>query len=170
MKWYQFAIFNHDFLLAAMILSLDVMDMRQGPGSEMQAYGFSESEKITAILGSRDVWAGIIDECRDAPRAVKIIDAVLKKMQDQKLPNNSMDVQSLNTSTTTTTTGHNQWSPSTFAQPPVRHSLGAYAMPPSNIINYNLEKPDNFFDVMGSDLSLPEYFNWVSLYVLRFCS
>ena len=168
MKWYQYAILNHDFLLAAMILSLDIVDMRRGPRSEIQDYGISESEKISAVHATRETWADIVDECRDAPRAVKIIDTVLKKIHEQKVPINPLSVQSL----TTTPTSQHPWLP-TVVPPLLRHPLRAYTMPQTSMVDYSqyeqdrLEQ-DNFFDVMGSDLSLPEGFNWVCFHAFGY--
>ncbi|KAF8854134.1 hypothetical protein BDZ45DRAFT_48299 [Acephala macrosclerotiorum] len=83
-KWYNFSITNHDFLLAAMILCLDLMSIRGvGGRPDVPECIIPEVDKLNAIKTSRAIWAEIIDDCRDARRAVKILTAVLAKLSSK---------------------------------------------------------------------------------------
>jgi hypothetical protein len=145
MKWFQFTIFNHDFLLAAMILSLDIMHMRRGTESSVSECGMTENEKMDLLTGSRELWANVVDECRDARRSVRILDAVIKKVNDQITPKKAMDIRTLTTSTYPP--------PTSFAGPAVDPILDTQG--------YGIGTQDQLSDVLGSDLSIPKNFNWV---------
>jgi hypothetical protein len=79
MKWYHFAINNHDFLLAAMILCLDLLIMNCDPGLGNDCI-ISAFEKLDCIKRSRAIWAEIVSECKDARRAVNILDNMIRKI------------------------------------------------------------------------------------------
>lgn len=48
-KWYQFVVMNHDYLLAAIVLCLDVMNMRFVAGSNIPHCVITESDKLEAL-------------------------------------------------------------------------------------------------------------------------
>ncbi|KAG0652489.1 Fusarisetin A cluster transcription factor fsa6 [Hyphodiscus hymeniophilus] len=85
MKWYDFAITNHDFLLAAMIVCLDLMSIQmfiQNP-REKRPHDcmVTEIEKLNAVEQSRVIWSEVIDDCKDAKRALSILNSVLGKLK-----------------------------------------------------------------------------------------
>lgn len=76
MKWYHFPVANHDFLLAAMILSLDLMGLANDPNLHGDCI-IEAFEKFHNIKKSRDIWAEIVDDCKDARRAVRLLDRII---------------------------------------------------------------------------------------------
>lgn len=78
MKWYHFGITNHDFLLATMILCLDLVMMTREPDLGNRCI-ISAFEKLDCIKRSRSIWAEIVDDCADARRAVNILDTLIRK-------------------------------------------------------------------------------------------
>jgi hypothetical protein len=157
MRWYQFAILNHDFLLAAMILSLDIMDMRRGTYSSVAECGVTQEDKMALLSGSREVWADIFNESRDARRAVRVLDAVIKKVQESCIAKKPMDIRSLTTSTMSPIPSPNTHG---FGQESVEQTLGGYS---TNTSSYNMDMLDNLSNVLGTDLTIPQDFNWVCI-------
>lgn len=80
MKWYEFSLTNHDFLLAAMIIALELLTILENPKPLHKTCFFSEIDKYEKIKRSRDIWASILDQCKDAKRTVVILDGVLKRI------------------------------------------------------------------------------------------
>jgi hypothetical protein len=158
MRWYQFAILNHDFLLAAMILSLDVMDMRRGTHGSVAECGYSEEDKMALLVGSREVWQDIVNESRDARRAVRVLDAVIKKVTESCIAKKPMDIRSLTTLTVPTTM--NNTHSNGFVQGGAESMFGGYSMSTSG---YNMDMQDNLSNVLGTDLTVPQDFNWVRI-------
>lgn len=76
MKWYHFPIANHDFLLAAMILCLDLMGLAADPNLQCD-HMVTTLEKLDYIQRSRGIWADIVNDCKDAKKAVCILDKVI---------------------------------------------------------------------------------------------
>ncbi|KAH8687675.1 hypothetical protein BGZ60DRAFT_362754 [Tricladium varicosporioides] len=160
MKWYHFAITNHDFLLAAMILCLDVMSMRKivWAGVELPDCVITEEEKLSGIRQSREIWGDIVDDCRDAKRAVAILDAVLVKLSAKKeaerpmntlpplqvpVPTSNQNLESLRC---------HQYFTNTFG----------FGMPnPGPLSGGDIVMQDDFLDTVGPDLTIPQDFNWV---------
>lgn len=54
-----------DFLLAAMILSLDILSIDQSPEASPSNF-LLEVEKHDAIKRSRIIWTEVLDHCKDA--------------------------------------------------------------------------------------------------------
>ncbi|KAG9229565.1 hypothetical protein BJ875DRAFT_187291 [Amylocarpus encephaloides] len=155
-KWYKFAITNHDFLLAAMILCLDVLNMRKILGSNIPDCVITEGEKLSAIQQSRQVWGEVLYECRDAPRAVKILDTVLSRVSAQKSFENAINMerpqqpQAPIINENPNSLGFNQG---------FNHQL-AFEVPASSGAQEHFGTQDTFMDLMQSDLSVPADFNW----------
>ncbi|ESZ92627.1 putative C6 transcription factor [Sclerotinia borealis F-4128] len=82
MKWWQFSITNHDFLLAAMIMCLDLnTNQRTDPGSERMSYcPVAEKGKLDALVRARDIWGEISEECIDAERAVGLLTSLIRRL------------------------------------------------------------------------------------------
>ncbi|KAE9375537.1 hypothetical protein N431DRAFT_332569 [Stipitochalara longipes BDJ] len=163
-KWYHFSITNHDFLLAAMILCLDIMSIVQrGDRPDILEWFVTESEKLQAIEGSRAIWAETIEDCRDAKRAVSILTSVLNKLsakkeeQKKKTSNISETQNNLSASATNPNVDSLRYSPYFTDQfglgiPLIAGSLAG--------VDVNMET--DFLDTLGSDLTAPGDFNWVS--------
>jgi len=82
LKWWHFAVTNHDFLMAAIILSLDLVhpEINAGQNGGSLADEIARPTKLYAVELSREIWKEIVDVCRDAKRAVRILTAVLGKL------------------------------------------------------------------------------------------
>lgn len=155
-KWYNFSITNHDFILAAMILCLDLMSGRP----DIPTCVIPEVDKLNAIRKSRAIWEEIIDDCPDARRAVKILTAVLAKLSTKKWeeippkPVDSHPAPLLSASAQNPNVDSLRYSPYFTDQ----FGLGCCLTnpPPDTVMG------ESFLDTMGSDLSTAE-FNWVLL-------
>jgi hypothetical protein len=162
MKWYHFSITNHDFLLAAMILCLDLMRIFQtGERPKAPEFLIPEAEKLQAIQRSRTIWTEVIDDCRDARRAVSILTSVLNKLslkkEDQKrIVNVPEPKDPLSASATNPNMDSLRYSPYFTDQ----FGLGVplIAGQPTGVDTY---MEDDFLDTLGSDLNIPGDFNWV---------
>lgn len=84
LKWYQFAIINHDFLLAAVIICLDLTMINRQKG-DLSATAAKTLEKINAIKRAKSIWEEIIHCCRDARRPVVILTNALNKFSDANM-------------------------------------------------------------------------------------
>lgn len=93
-KWYHFSITNHDFLLAAMILCLDLMNNLHERKEDHPVCIVSDQDKIDVLQNSRAIWTEIVDECRDAKRAVKILTVVLQKILAKTKERDALKTQS----------------------------------------------------------------------------
>jgi hypothetical protein len=162
MKWYHFVITTHDFLLAAMIICLDVMNLRrQFPDSNFPHCVITEPQKLNAIQRSRNIWAEIVDDCRDAKRAVTILDAVLSKLevkeeQEQKRMELIQQTQPSSASAT------NPTADSLSFNPYFTNSFGL-GIPPiaGNLTTEDTIMQDTIPQILASDLSIPGDFSWV---------
>ena len=66
-KWYHFAIINHDFLLGAMIVCLDLMNIRiktQSAKHTLESHDsfVTEKEQLNAVENSRAI-CEVMDDC-----------------------------------------------------------------------------------------------------------
>jgi hypothetical protein len=165
-KWYHFSITNHDFLLAAMILCLDIMSLGQlgGDPHDLPLWFTTESEKLQAIERSRAIWAEVVDDCRDARRAVSILTSVLKKLsaakrEEQKAKtSNALETQNvLSASVTNPNVDSLRYSP--YFTDQFGLGIPLIAEPPTSF-DVNMEV--DFLDTLGSNLTVPGDFNWVS--------
>ena len=161
LKWYHFPITNHDFLLAAMILCLDLMSILQRDSPYVSEWFISETEKFQAIQRSRAIWAEVIDDCRDARRAVSILTSVLNKLsiakeEQTRAANTSETKDILSASATNPNVDSLRYSPYFTDQ----FGLGIPLIgdqPPE--ADFHME--GDFLETLGSDLTVPGDFNWV---------
>ncbi len=161
MKWYNFTSTKHDFLLAAMIICLDLMSTNaSGCDTQGQVCTVTAAEKLNAIHKSRAIWAEIVDESLDAKRAVSILDAVLKKllakMEDKTNANLAAIGGPLSASATNPTVDTLRYSPYFTDQFGLGVPLIAEPQNGEDIFMQN-----SVLDSLGSDFMGPSNFNWV---------
>ncbi|TVY14276.1 Equisetin cluster transcription factor eqxF [Lachnellula arida] len=162
MKWYHFVITTHDFLLAAMVICLDVMNLRRHfPDSNFPPCVITEPQKLNAILRSRNIWADIVDDCRDAKRAVTLLDAVLSKLKikgqrEEKRTEQIYQAQPLPALATNPTAESLRFDPYFTDQ----FALGGMPLPVEFPVTEDAIMQDTFPDILSSDLSVPNDFNW----------
>lgn len=159
MKWYQFSLINHDFLLAAMIVSLDLMSFLKGNGIDRPDLWISGLERLNAIKRSKDIWAEVIDKCRYARRAVVILTSVLEKLSSKVdslsllAPENSALLSASLRNSFVDSLSHNIHSTTQFEQwiSPIQQDH----------TNNETFAEVGSLETFGSDLALPAEFNWV---------
>jgi len=162
-KWYHFPITNHDFLLAAMLVCLDLMSIyRRGNNADIPECIIPESAKFQTIQRSRAIWAEVMDDCRDARRAVGILTSVLNKLslyqeEQERTANAALTKDSLSASATNPNVDSLRYSPYFTDQFGLGIPLIAGL---SDRVDDNMET--DFLDTLGSDLTVPGDFNWVS--------
>lgn len=161
MKWYHFPITNHDFLLAAMLVCLDLMSLIQGRRPDIPECVVPESAKFQAIQNSRAIWAEVIDDCRDARRAVSILTSVLNKLsfykeEQERSANARVAKDNLSASATNPDVDSLRYSP--YFTDQFGLGIPLIAGPPSGV-DVNMET--DFLDTLGSDLTVPGDFDWV---------
>lgn len=159
-KWYNFSITNHDFLLAAMILCLDLMSIqgKDGQPDDPECI-IPDLDKLAAIKTSRAIWQEIINDCPDARRAVKILTAVLAKLSTKKwevkqpvMNNDSNTLPPISASAQNPNVDALRYSPYFTDQ----FGLGCcLTNQPADAV-----MSESFLDNMSSDLSTAD-FNWV---------
>jgi len=163
MKWYHFSITNHDFLLAAMIICLDLMSVAV-PECVMPP-----EQKLDAIRRSRAIWMEITNDCRDAKRAVKVLTAVLEKLSKKFACNGSAALCPAVSQApaplvqTFTPANQNNQSVDTLRYNPYFTNGVGLGMPPTSEIstsNGDSLMQDNFLDVFSNDLTVPTDFDW----------
>ena len=176
MKWYHFAITNHDFLLAPMIVCLDLMNIqinRQNAKHTPKSHSclVMEIEKLNAVEKSRTIWSEVVNDCKDAKRAVNILDSVLGKLKlkveesQSSLPSNpQMPLSASNPGADCL-----KFNPSFTTQYPF--GLPMVANPPDlsgTVMRDDTISSWGFLDTLGSDLNMPANFDWVSFMTLHF--
>lgn len=180
-KWYHFSITNHDFLLAAMILCLDLMNNLHEKEEDHPACIVSDQDKIDILRKSCAIWAEIVDDCRDSKRAVKILTTVLQTiaaktkeregLKAQSSGNVGLPVASSATNPSVMALQCNQFFTdcSGFGIPVMIGNTAPELGPASNSASYSqsslslesdVPMPDNFLDTIGS--FIPTDFNWDS--------
>lgn len=87
MKWYHFSNTNHDFLLAAMLLCLDLKScydcwVASEKPLEMLCNGLEVSamEKLKAVQRSIDIWAEVTPYSNEAAKVVGILTTIVRKI------------------------------------------------------------------------------------------
>jgi hypothetical protein len=137
-----------------MILCLDIM---RGTHECL----IPETDKLQAIQRSRAIWAEVVDDCRDAKRAVSILTSVLKKLSSTKEEHMKSDPipetkEALSASATNPSVDTLRYSPYFTDQ----FGLGMpfIASQPTDV---DTHMGDDFLDTLGSDLNMPGDFNWV---------
>ncbi|TVY40660.1 Fusarisetin A cluster transcription factor, partial [Lachnellula subtilissima] len=162
MKWYHFVITTHDFLLAAMVICLDVINLRrQFPDNNFPPCVITEPQKLNAILRSRNIWADIVDDCRDAKRAVTLLDAVLSKLKikgqrEEKRTEQIYQAQPLPALATNPTAETLRFDPYFTDQ----FALGGMPLAGGFPTTEDAIMQDTFPDILSSDLSVPNDFDW----------
>lgn len=147
LKWWHFAVTNHDFLLAAIILSLDLTHPETN-STQQPAHGLadlaSRTTKLNAFKLSLDIWKEIAEECRDAKRAVKILTSVFAKIASTAQKPEHASVSQF--------------------PPPADHQ-GLLQQPPSDPNHTETGQQlggEIFLPILDSDFSLPSEFDWVT--------
>lgn len=157
LKWYHFAIINHDFLLSAVIICLDLMMISRKKDAQLTTDPETR-EKINAIMRSRSIWEEVVGNCRDAKRAVTILSNAINKLPDVG------DETSLSSTPITRpdlTPANVEY---TIAIKP-EVSTPVSAIPNDGydtIIQEDLPSSEVFFDNLVSDPNLTTNFDWVS--------
>ncbi|RDW62634.1 hypothetical protein BP5796_10936 [Coleophoma crateriformis] len=86
-RWWKFGINNHDYMLAAMILSLDLvceqkdLAIRSSAGSLSYPPPILLPEKIQVLQRTLGIWMDVQNNCKDAGRAIQILHAVMAKLR-----------------------------------------------------------------------------------------
>lgn len=163
MQWYRFSITNHDFLLAAMIICLDLMNTPKSvPGSRQPECLVPTQDKLLALQNSRSIWVEVVDECKDAKRAVKILTAVLKKLSEKVQVSKPLDASRINLASPPNATNIEadslSYNPS-FTDNAGLSNISSLTDPPLGSDTY---MQDNFLDTYGMDPTVPIDFDWVS--------
>lgn len=128
-------------------------------------------QKLDAIRRSRAIWLEIVNDCRDAKRAVKVLTAVLEKLSKKFTYHATAASRSSAPQAPPPTSA--AFTPANQTNQNV-DSLRYYAyftehvglgMPPSEESPSNSDSlmQDNFLDVFSTDLTMPSDFDWVSL-------
>jgi hypothetical protein len=166
-KWYQFSIMNHDLLLAAMIICLDLV-IANRVGSTHRDSITETRQKLNAIKRSKSIWEDIIHCCRDARSAVTILTSALSMLSDTMgethFPasgtNNIAESLRFNLSV--------EDKPAIEAPIPTSQSNGDEA-----IMQEEFVSSGDFFDMLASDPNITTSFDWVStkcLSPILFCA
>jgi hypothetical protein len=157
LKWYHFAIINHDFLLAAVIICLDLMMISRQKDAQL-ATNPEAREKINAIRRSRSIWEEVVNSCRDAKRAVTILSNAIDKFPD------SWDETSLPSTPAT----RPDLTPADFGSTSaIKAGLSTPVLAIPNdgydtIMQENLPSSEILFDNLVSDPNLTTNLDWVS--------
>ena len=174
MKWYHFAITNHDFLLAAMIICLDLMSIeraRREPEPPNYDCIVPDIDKLNAIQRSRAIWSEVIDDCKDAKRAGNILTGVLGKlsMKAEEMKNSTPETP-ISASATNPTADSLRFSP--YFTDQFGLGIPLVADPPNGadtVMHDNVPSSEGILDKLGSDWqTLPADFDWVGSSSLLF--
>jgi hypothetical protein len=174
MKWYHFAITNHDLLLAVMILCLDLMMSNQidtiNPISRQFCVN-TENAKLNRIKQSRAIWAEVVEDSKDAKRAVHILTSVLNKLNPTIDAKKAFDAKNDQATMPTPVTNFN---PELLSSNPYFANQFSLGIPPvvEPPLEYDTIMQDGLFtsggllDTLGTDVNLPTDFDWVSQRIL----
>ena len=83
-QWMLSNLNLHDFLIAAMIICLDLYESRKDPSCTFPEYREAPGQKIEALRVSYEIWTSQWEYCRDARRASRILAVMLSKLQKPK--------------------------------------------------------------------------------------
>lgn len=166
MEWWQFSITNHDFLLAAMIICLDLNTnqwdyLRSGT---MSYCSLTEKSKLDALCRARDIWGEVADQCFDAKRAAHILTSVVSRL---RVKVDKMVQLDLNPDLVKRPI-YNEFSlydvpqfPQSAVDVPVPPP--AYPFTTDNMIRDDMFDTGGIFGTFGNQVDLPPSFDWVSL-------
>ncbi|TGO84825.1 hypothetical protein BPOR_0460g00010 [Botrytis porri] len=81
-KWWRVSMTNHDFLLAAMIMCLDLnTNQRTDPRRGGMSYcAVAEKKKLEALIRARDIWKEVEGKCKDSKPAVDILGSLIQRL------------------------------------------------------------------------------------------
>lgn len=83
-KWILSSLTLHDFLMAAMIICLDLYESHAD--KTRTEYSKAQVEKYDALRGSRDIWTSRRAFSRDARRASNVLAVMLSKVSSPNIP------------------------------------------------------------------------------------
>ena len=155
LKWYQFAIMNHDFLLAAVIICLDLVMIKQVQDSSLPTTPEIQ-RKINAIKRSKSIWAEVVDCCRDAKRAVTILTNAIHKLSD------AVSETSLKTPASNHSLQSTQFNPVITIKPELATAVLTIPNDGYDTIMQELASSEVCNNNLVSDPSLTTNFDWVS--------
>jgi hypothetical protein len=158
-----------------MVLCLDLMAIQRTRkvGGEIHMCLVAEIEKFKAIQRSRAIWAEVIDDCKDAKRAVGVLDAVLRKLSVKEETNFPA-----NPSLQPPTELPNIAAPgSIFDAESLKYSpyfVGEYSLGIPYVSGTSIDRLDTYMqdipfaatelvDSFPRDIHLPDNFDWVCL-------
>lgn len=155
-----------DFLLAAMILSLDILSIDQCHQVSLSNFP-PEAEKHDAIKRSRSIWTEVLDHCKDARRAVNLLDKILRKVSLQVEQRKASFENSMKPPLSASVTNPNA---DTLRYSPYFTDQFGLGIPLIGILNSGVDTlmqdglltSGGIIDALGSDLNLPANFDWVS--------
>ena len=90
-KWYHFSLTNHDFILAAVIISLilyilsEVRGIKGSNFDSIEAFDYDEKQLLQALTTTKEIWSGVVVGSADAFKALRMIDFMLEKIETPKL-------------------------------------------------------------------------------------
>ena len=178
MKWHSFSITNHDFLLAAMILCLDIKNnQRDDPGNAKKSYcSVAEAAKLEALERSRNIWLEIVDECRDARRAINILTSVLERLTAQveehtrlhpDMQLNDEPLRHPKVAVPGNGTAVDSWQTNLLPADLLEIPL-VVPTPTMDFVQDDMFSSGQMFGPFGSDLDIPADFNWVCILLFFF--
>ena len=99
-KWYHFSLTNHDFILAAVIISLILYILSEIKGikgprfNSEEAFDYAEDQLLQALTTTKEIWSEVRVNSVDACKALKMIDFMLEKIETPKLGSLSISTSS----------------------------------------------------------------------------
>lgn len=90
-RWMLSSVTQQDFLLAGMIICLDLYESTKKSGTATQEEKLAQVKKYDALKLSRDIWTSRKESSRDATRAVAIITAMLAKVPRPNVGTSPLD-------------------------------------------------------------------------------
>ena len=95
-RWWEYSLTNHDFLVAAMMICLDIMKKNSNDNVFTLAQSRMPTiQKLNMVIKSRSIWSEVVDQSKDAKRAVSVLTAVIQKcmakLEETKKEDHRMD-------------------------------------------------------------------------------
>ena len=170
MKWWQFSITNHDFLLAAMIICLDLNTnqwdfLRSG---KMSYCSVTEKSKLDVLCRARDIWGEVADKCFDAKRAAQILTSVISRLKVKIDKTVQLNVNP-NLVKRPITNELSLYDISQFPQIPVDLPVPppTYPFTTDNMIRDDMFDTGGIFGTFGNQVDIQPSFDWVSCCFIR---
>lgn len=126
-----------------------------------------EIDKLNAIEKSRSIWSEVVDDCKDAKRAVNILNGVLSKltMKAEEIKNSGPSKAEIPISASATNPTADSLRYSPYFTDQFRLGIPLIADQPSGgdtVMRDAVLATGGILDTLGSDLHLPADFDWVS--------